>query len=120
MHWSRIFRSAELRHNLFLAFEESLNNVLKHSGASTVRIEIQVKADRLQISVNDNGRGFKIPADFDFASPSSPIPAGDGLPNMRQRLADVGGQFSIQSQPGQGTAVALSVALPAANLTSHD
>jgi len=108
--------SAELRHNLFLAFEESLNNVLKHSGASTVRIEVQVQAERLLISVNDNGRGFNVPPNFPFSSLSSPVSGGDGLSNMQQRLADVGGQFSIQSQPGHGTTVTLTVALPADKL----
>ncbi len=52
---------AEMRHNLFLAFEEALNNVLKHSGASQVRVEFRVQAGRLDISVSDNGRGFETP-----------------------------------------------------------
>ena len=112
--------SAEVRHNLFLAFEESLNNVLKHSGASTVQVDVQVKAERIQISVHDNGCGFNVPPNLPFSSLNSPVSGGDGLSNMWQRLGDVGGQFTIQSEPGQGTTVTLSVVLPAANLTTHD
>ena len=112
--------SAEVRHNLFLAFEESLNNVLKHSGASTVQVDVQVKAERIQISVHDDGCGFNVPPNPPFSSLNSAVSGGDGLSNMWQRLGDVGGQFTIQSEPGQGTTVTLSVVLPAANLTTHD
>jgi signal transduction histidine kinase len=110
--------SAELRHNLFLAFEESLNNVLKHSGASGVRIEIKVEAMRLQIIVSDNGRGFEAPMEPQNAAAGvvGTGPEGNGLVNMRQRLADVGGLCSIQSRVGQGTTVTLSISLNSAKL----
>jgi ligand-binding sensor domain-containing protein/signal transduction histidine kinase len=106
--------SAEIRHNLFLAFEESLSNVLKHAAASCLRAEIGTHQDRLLIIIRDNGRGFEqVPhTESHLAdSPAATVAGGNGLHNMRQRLADVGGQCSIQSVPGQGTSVSLSVAL---------
>jgi signal transduction histidine kinase len=50
--------SAEYRHNVFLAFEESLSNVLKHARASRVEVQIQVESGILRIRISDNGLGF--------------------------------------------------------------
>jgi signal transduction histidine kinase len=64
---------------------------------------LRINADdgKLAISVEDNGCGFeRPPAD----------PGADGLRNMRQRVADIGGECSIHGQPGGGTTV--SVKLP--------
>lgn len=104
----------EMRHNLFLAFEEALNNVLKHSGASQVRVEFRVQAGRLDISVSDNGRGFENPPDQ--ARPAGARLEGDGLVNMGQRLRDMGGECTIQSRVGQGTTVSLSLSLDSPKL----
>jgi signal transduction histidine kinase len=87
--------TAAARHNLFLAVKEALNNAAKHSGASEVCLRIQCPADELCLEVSDNGRGF---------DPAAAGP-GDGLRNMRQRLAAVGGRTEIVSRPGQGTSV---------------
>jgi signal transduction histidine kinase len=108
--------SSEARHNLFLAFEEALNNVLKHSLATRVRIEMRFLAPQFEIQVTDNGRGFKTPAPS--AAPSAPPNphggrSGSGLKNMPQRLADVGGECLIKSPAtGEGgTAVTLRIHL---------
>ena len=50
--------TAEKRHNLFLAFKEALHNVVKHSAANEVRVELKLEAAQLAIRVADNGRGF--------------------------------------------------------------
>ncbi|MDB6020378.1 MAG: Histidine kinase [Pedosphaera sp.] len=102
--------SAEMRHNLFLAFEECLNNILKHAGATHVRVEINSGKKRLQIIIRDNGRGFE-PAQVAVASPLSG--GGNGLPNIQRRLKDIGGECTIQSRPGEGTTVDLSIPLEA-------
>jgi signal transduction histidine kinase len=106
-----------MRHNLFLAFEEALNNVLKHSGASQVRVEFRVQAGRLDISVSDNGRGFENPPDQ--ARPAGTRLEGDGLVNMGQRLRDMGGECTIQSRVGQGTTVSLSLSLDSPKLAAQ-
>jgi ligand-binding sensor domain-containing protein/signal transduction histidine kinase len=99
--------SAEFRHNVFLAFEESLSNVLKHARASCVGVHIQVEQASLCIRVSDNGLGFAVPA----RNGENGASGRDGLANMRQHLADVGGTCLIQSQPGRGASVELRVAL---------
>ena len=103
--------SSEARHNLFLSFEETLNNVLKHSAASKVKVEMLVNAPEFEVVVTDNGCGFEFPAVT--AANGSPRPArsGNGLRNMRQRLADIGGECLILSRPGSGTAVSLKFRL---------
>jgi signal transduction histidine kinase len=113
--------SAEARHNLFLAFQEALNNALKHGRATRIRVNMQAKPKRFDIAVEDNGCGF----DSCVAAGSQEHGAasgcgGNGLQNMRQRLELLGGQCSIQSRPGHGATVLLSVPLaPEIVLTSN-
>ena len=102
--------SSEVRHNLFLTFEEALNNVLKHSAATKVSVEMTVAAAECSVKITDNGKGFTVPG-----SPAD-VPArggrgGNGLKNMRQRLADIGGECLIVSQPGDGTTVTIRIHL---------
>lgn len=105
--------SAEARHNLFLAFEESLNNALKHGRATRVRVDMQLEPSRFDIIIRDNGRGFSAEPSANGNGPISR--GGNGLPNMRQRLDLIGGQCTIESHPGHGTTVTLSVPLTSEN-----
>ena len=109
--------SAETRHNLFLAFEEALNNALKHGRPSRVRVDMQAGPAQFEIRVEDNGCGFDPDAIASAASNAGPLPGrriGNGLRNLRQRLADTGGQCRVESRPGRGTTVILTVPLRAA------
>ena len=87
---------SRLRHGIFLAFREALNNAVRHSGASEVRITMEVIENQLRIAVADNGKGFA----FDAS-----LPGSDGLASMRQRMQKLGGQCEINSKTGRGTAV---------------
>jgi signal transduction histidine kinase len=84
------------RHEFFLAFKESLTNVVRHSGASEVRLSIRIIGNRLRLSLADNGGGL-------HSVPTTP--EMDGLANMRNRLERIGGRFAITSKPGRGTTV---------------
>ena len=109
--------SAETRHNLFLAFEEALNNALKHGQPSRVKVTMAVERARFEIAVEDNGRGFDSAMNGRLtgaAIGARPQGGGNGLWNMRQRLTDVGGECVISSQPGHGAYVRLSILLGAA------
>src|SRR5208282_2086410 len=74
---------SQLRHDIFLAFKEALNNVVRHSGATEVRLRIAVVQDQLMISVTDNGCGFET---------ASGEPGSDGITGMHERMEKLGGQ----------------------------
>ncbi|MCX7010932.1 MAG: triple tyrosine motif-containing protein [Kiritimatiellaeota bacterium] len=94
---------ARTRHQLFLAFTEALNNLVRHSGATRVRLRIAVEAGELRISVGDNGHGL---------TPATGAGVPDGLHSMRSRLEKLGGICDIQSSAG-GVTVLLRLPLPA-------
>ncbi len=99
-----------MRHHLFLSTHEALTNILKHSGATRVRVAMTCNHGLFEIEISDNGKGINastIEPDNEGATLSS----GDGLNNMRRRLADVGGQCSIESVPGQGTRIRFAFVL---------
>ncbi len=89
----------DVRHNVFLAFKESVNNVVKHAQATQVHVGLKFDRENFTIEIEDNGRG---PAGAEQKS------GRNGLRNMRKRMEDVGGSFSIGPAAGQGTIVRLS------------
>src|SRR5262249_2132161 len=98
---------AETRHNLFLVVKEALNNALKHSGASEIRIDVSIENTKLQIIVADNGHGFDLNA---LAAGRH----GNGLDNMRRRMENLGGRCEISGAPGKGTSLKFILELKAA------
>lgn len=97
--------SSEARHNLFLTFGEVLNNVLKHSGATKVKVEMALAGSEFELRIADNGKGFNPEAN----GASRGGRGGNGLKNMRQRLAAIGGECLVTSRPGGGTTVTLRI-----------
>jgi signal transduction histidine kinase len=93
---------AEVRHNLFLAVKEALNNVAKHASPCEARLEMEIAAGHLRITVSDNGPGFT----------PDPGLSGNGLRNMERRLADIGGTCTTTSSSA-GTTVTLHWPIPA-------
>lgn len=85
---------SRLRHQLFLAFKEGLTNVVRHSGATEVRLGIWLEAGEVRMSIADNGRGLPT---------SLHTEEMDGVANMRTRLEKLDGRFEISSEPGGGT-----------------
>jgi signal transduction histidine kinase len=103
--------TAEVRHNLFLAFKEALHNIVKHAGAKEVRVELKLEAAQLALHVADDGRGFDPAAPADGHAAAGRIACGNGLANMQRRLVDIGGTCEIRSEPGRGTTVIFIVPL---------
>ena len=102
--------TAEVRHNLFLAFKESLNNVVKHAAASEVQVLLRVEPEAFVLSVKDDGCGMALDL-TEAKTDHGPgrIAEGNGLENMRQRLEEIGGTCNIQSAPRAGTKVTFLV-----------
>ncbi len=96
--------SGEVRHGLFLAIKESLNNVVKHAQATEVLLRVTTDESGLRWEIADNGRGFDKAPDNALA---------DGVRNLQKRLAEIGGECTITSRPGAGTVVRLTIPWPA-------
>ncbi len=99
--------SSEVRHNLFLAFKEALNNVVKHSKATEVIVALEVRDSGLVLSVKDNGQGF------DITKGPANGRQGNGLNNMRLRLEEIHGRCILESAAGRGTRVAFELEIRA-------
>jgi signal transduction histidine kinase/ligand-binding sensor domain-containing protein len=98
--------TSEVRHNLFLAVKEALHNVVKHAGAMEVRITLTLANGSFVWEVEDNGGGFDAGGgNGNSAGNAGRLASGNGLANMRNRLAEVGGGCEVQSTPGAGTRV---------------
>jgi signal transduction histidine kinase/ligand-binding sensor domain-containing protein len=89
--------AAKVRHGLFLAFKEALNNVAKHAAASVVRISVRTQDDGFELSITDDGKGFELE--------QGERTGRNGLANMRSRLAGIGGACVIESELGKGTRI---------------
>jgi signal transduction histidine kinase len=87
--------SSSVRHNLILGVKEAVHNVIKHAKASEVSVQVELEGQLLTIRVQDNGVGFSTANNH----------SGNGLANMERRLQQIGGNFSIDSEPGRGTTV---------------
>ena len=105
--------ATDVRHNIFLAVKEALNNALKHSGGTQVQISLSVSVDEFEVLIADNGQGFKPPAP-DNVPLDKTRRTGRGLINLRDRLTAVNGRFELESKPDKGTCVRLVVPLKSA------
>jgi signal transduction histidine kinase len=108
--------TAETRHNLFLAFKEALNNVVKHAGAAEVRILVKLTEPQFfELSVADDGRGFDLKSQSgNQQGQRDRYSGGNGLDNMTSRLAKLGGSCAITSAPQKGTTIVFAVKLKTA------
>lgn len=93
---------ADFRHHLFLIVREALNNAVKYSSATEIRIQVESN-DSLQVTISDDGHGF---------SESAVQGEHNGLANMRERARDLGGDCHITSAPSSGTVVQIHVPWP--------
>jgi signal transduction histidine kinase len=102
--------TAETRHNLFLAFKESLHNIVKHAAATEARVELKLAGEMITLQVADNGRGFTAGGPGHSAPPDR-ISSGNGLANMKRRLVEIGGVCEIHRAAGGCTTVTFTTPL---------
>jgi PAS domain S-box-containing protein len=92
---------AEAAVTLFRIAQEALNNVAKHAQAGQIRIMLEVKGETFVLEIHDDGRGF------DPAAPTSRL----GMRSMRERAEAAGGALTVESAPGRGTLLRVSMPL---------
>jgi signal transduction histidine kinase len=98
---------------LFNCVRELLFNIVKHAGVNRAVVSLQRSGDHLQIKVQDDGKGFDVATLFG----KSKNDRGDteegkesfGLPTLRHQLSLLGGQMEIQSEPGAGTRITITI-----------
>jgi PAS domain S-box-containing protein len=88
----------EVKIALFRIAQEALNNIVKHSVATQVRIQLTTDGKKITLEIQDNGQGF------DLKSKSS----GLGMSSMSERAKEIGASLKIQSRNGQGTLVTVT------------
>src|SRR6188768_2056406 len=90
----------ESRRNIYLFCKEAINNAVKYSNANLLEISMQESDNKkIEILVSDNGKGFD----------TAELKNGNGLINMRERVAAMGGEYLLKSSPGQGTKIGLNL-----------
>ena len=85
-----------------MILKETLNNVVKHAQATRVKILFDLEKDEMLWRIDDDGKGFE---------PAPDNALDDGLRNIRQRAAALGGHAEIKSFPGKGTRVSVRIPL---------
>lgn len=86
---------------LFRIFQETLNNTLKHSGAKHLKIMLQYHSDLFNLTLEDDGSGF--------STEMTDNKRGSGLKNIENRAALIGGTATIDSAPGRGCCVKVTL-----------
>jgi two-component sensor histidine kinase len=88
----------EQRKNFYLIYKEAVTNVVRHAKARNAGVFVSLVDDHVELSVNDDGKGFDVTAEH----------AGNGLSNMRLRAGLINAELEIKSSPGSGTKIMLS------------
>lgn len=96
------FISSGVRHHLLMGVKEALNNALKHSEATEIRVQLAFADPELTLTISDNGRGFDPQA----------AATGNGIANMTSRLQAASGVCLIYRSTGGGIRVTFTVQLP--------
>jgi signal transduction histidine kinase len=91
----RLSRRMEIA--LFRIVQEAITNIARHAGASLVNIELERRDSQVFVRVEDNGRGFEVPAALNYGSGTW------GLKGIRERAIILGGEANIDSGTGKGT-----------------
>jgi signal transduction histidine kinase len=109
----RIEKSLEVREEevleslktvIYKVLQEALNNVAKHSEATLVRLHLRKTEENLELSVEDNGRGF----DLKEVLSKKNLGTGIGLASMKERAELYGGSFEVLASRGRGTIIRVS------------
>ncbi|MEH2369795.1 PAS domain-containing protein [Nostoc sp.] len=93
--------SIEVENNLLRIGQEALTNAIKYACAGEIRVELVYNETQCILRVKDDGRGFGVG--------STPLSGGFGLLGMSERAEHIGAQLLIQSQPGQGTEIIVTI-----------
>jgi len=89
--------------NLYRVVQEALSNVARHAAARRVTVRLAGEDAGLVLMIGDDGRGFRVPDDLHDLTARGHF----GLAGMAERAALIGGRWTVESAPGQGTTLRL-------------
>ena len=95
---------SEISATVYRIVQAALTNIMLHSHATEVMLQITVQSDTLYIVLKDNGQGFNLAQN----------PTGFGVPGMRERTLALNGKFNLISEPGAGCLITVQIPLPGA------
>ncbi|MFH1928560.1 MAG: GAF domain-containing protein [Chloroflexota bacterium] len=107
---------SEVEVALFRITQEAINNIMKHSEAKSVDIDLQCDGEKCVLRIKDDGKGF----DVEEITKVEKTGRGVGLFGMKERVTLVGGSCSIRSRPGQGTTIISEVPLTGSTVDAED
>ena len=96
---------AEMETALYRVVQEALTNVARHAQANKVHLRVERKEASVAALIEDDGRGFEVEKIVDSQAPER----GIGLLGIRERVTTLGGNFDIQSAPGEGTRLTVEI-----------
>lgn len=94
---------------MYRIVQEALNNCSKHAYAKNVRVVVRQEPNHLRVSIEDDGKGFD----------ASRV-RGLGLVGMNERVGQLGGLLTVESDPAQGTRLRVDLPLPNASYDSGE
>jgi two-component system sensor histidine kinase UhpB len=102
---NRVRLPSEYETVLFRITQEALTNTARHANASRATVKLEMDSTEICLTIEDNGRGF----DLEEALRKDRPQAGWGLLGIQERALLLGGQYEIDSAPGQGTRIRVRV-----------
>jgi signal transduction histidine kinase len=109
--WRR--QPPEIEEPLFRIAQEALHNAVKHAGAERLRVHLSVAGGAARLRVIDDGSGFDAAATLRDALAEPRPDGGLGLVGIRERALALDGAMRVDSRPGRGTRIEVTVPLPA-------
>lgn len=82
---------------IYRIVQEAFSNILKHAGATNVKLSFLEKENHIKLTICDNGKGFRLNQEI--------LLKGNGISNIKERVNLLGGQINISSEPGKGTCI---------------
>jgi signal transduction histidine kinase len=92
-----IYLQVQKRRHIYLIFKEAINNAVKYSGASLLKLDINATGHSMEVIISDDGKGFD----------TDTVKKGNGLINMQSRADEIGAEFIMQSAPDKGTTICI-------------
>ena len=86
--------------NVYRTIQEAINNAMKYAEAKNILVEVEKINSQIKITIQDDGKGFNLET----------TDLGNGIQNMKKRIADVEGTFDLQSEVGKGTVITILIA----------